>query len=131
LPIGILEPTLSGLFQYLPVGIITFLFRPFPYEAHNVLALIAALDGTMLLVLVLWRWRNLLAAIRSAWSKPLAAFCVTAFILITIALSFEANLGVIVRHRSMVLPFLFILLSVPANRRKTSVMPIRKRSEGG
>lgn len=116
LAIAIREPTLSGVIQYLPLGITTFLFRPFLNEARNLRELVAAFDATMLLVLVIWRWRNLLAAIRSALSKPFVAFCVTAFILITVALSFEANFGVIVRHRTMVLGFLLILLAHPRSQ---------------
>lgn len=38
------------------------------------------------------------------------------FLLFTGGLSFESNFGAIVRHRSMVLPFLFILISVPLGR---------------
>jgi len=116
LTIAIREPTLSGVLQYLPVGIMTFLFRPFLNEARNLRELVAALDTTMILVLAVWRWKYLLAAIRSALSKPFVAFCVTVFILITVALSFEANFGVIVRHRTMVLGFLFILLAYPRSQ---------------
>lgn len=116
LVIAIREPTLSGVLQYLPRGIMTFLFRPFLHEARNLREMIAAFDATMLLVLMIWRWRNLLAAMRSALSKPFAAFCVIAFILITVALSFEANFGVIVRHRTMALGFLLILLAHPRSQ---------------
>lgn len=125
LGIVIREPTLSALLQYLPLGIITFLFRPFLYEARKVIELIAAVDGTMLLVLVIWRWRHLLAAIRSVLSKPFVAFCSVAFILFTVTLSVEANLGVIVRHRSMVLAFLFILLAIPCSQMHYGGRPAR------
>jgi len=46
----------------------------------------------------------------------------TFFLLLTM-LSLEANFGVIVRHRTIVLPFLLILLAVPCNyKRRGSIL---------
>lgn len=120
LSIQIRDPSVSEVVRFIPMGVFTFLFRPLVFEAHNVVAFVAALDGTFLLLLVLWRWRHLVAAIRSALSNPLLGFCGVAFLLFVTGLSFEANFGVIVRHRTMVLPFLFILLAVPREGRKAA-----------
>lgn len=122
------RPTLSGFLQYLPGGMFTFLFRPFVFEAYHPLALIAALDGTIILVLVLWRWRYLVEAIRSALSKPFLVFCGVVFLLFTAVLSIDSNFGVIVRHRTMVIPFLLILLAVPLNRKRPGSVPVSSTS---
>lgn len=116
LAVQITGPSATQVVGFLPLAMFTFLFRPLVFEAHNVLALIAGLDGTLLLGLVLWRWRHGIRAVRSALSRPFIAFCGVAFLLLTAGLSFEANFGVIVRHRAMVLPFLFMLLSVPLQK---------------
>ena len=110
------ERSLGASLRSLPFAMFTFLFRPFIFEAHNALALAAALDSTLLLALVLWRCRHLWAGLRSAFTRPFPAYCVTALVLFTAGLSFEANFGVIVRHRAMVVPFLFMLLFGPARR---------------
>lgn len=107
------EGTITAVLQYLPGGMFTFLFRPFVFEAHNAVALMAAFDATLLLILVLWRWKHLLVALRSVLSRPFVGFCFGMFLLLTAALSFETNFGAIVRHRTMVIPFLFVLLAVP------------------
>jgi hypothetical protein len=112
--IGLRDPSLRGVLAFLPGGMFTFLFRPFIFEAHHALALAAGLESTFFLILMLWRYRSLVAAMRFLFSRPFFIFCVTAFFLLTATLSLEANFGVIVRHRTMVLPFLLILLSVPA-----------------
>jgi len=91
----------------------TFLFRPYIFEAHNSMALAAALESTLILILVLYRVKSLFAAIGCFFTRPFVAFCTITFLLLTAILSVEANFGVIVRHRSMVLPFLLILLAVP------------------
>jgi hypothetical protein len=125
LPIQIKDPSVSEVVRFLPGAMFTFLFRPLVFEAHNAVAFISALDGTLLLILAFWRWRYLRSAMRSAWSNPFLAFCGVAFLLLAVGLSFEANFGVIVRHRTMVLPFLFILMAVPLAREDSAGSRVR------
>ncbi len=113
LPVVMTDSTLSGVIKFLPQGIFTFLFRPLVFEAHNVLLFVASVDGSLLLFLVLWRRRHLIVAARRIASRPFLCFCWIAFLLLTVGLAFESNFGVIVRHRAMALPFLFLLLAVP------------------
>lgn len=107
------EPTASAALRYLPQGVFTFLFRPFVFEAHNKVALIAALDATLLMIVTLARLRWLARGLRESFRNPFLGFCAMAFLLLSVGLSFESNFGAIVRHRAMVVPFLFILLAVP------------------
>ena len=106
-------PTTLEALKYLPEALLTFLFRPHIFEAHNMLAMVAALDSTGLLLIVLWRFRHLLGVLRHIRTRPLVLFALLCFTLFTAGLSFEANFGAIVRHRIMVMPFLFMLLAVP------------------
>lgn len=129
LPVQIRDPSASQLVRFLPGAVFTFLFRPLVFEAHNLVAVLAALDGTLLLILVLWRWRYWLAAMGSALNDPFVAFCCVVFLLFTAGLSFEGNFGVIVRHRTMVLPFLFILMAVP-RRKEIRVFSGRPQGHG-
>jgi len=131
LAIGITEPSVWGFLEYLPIGIFTFLFRPLIFEAHHALALAAALESTFFLALVFWRFRNLVAAVKSVFSRPFVAFCAITFSLLTAMLSLESNFGVIVRHRTMVLPFLLILLAVPRkNKRSGQIAASPAKSNG-
>jgi len=82
LPVAIAGPSLGLALEYLPLGMFTFLFRPLIFEAHHALALAAALESTFFLILVLWRFKNLSAAVRSLFSRPFVAFCVVAFFLL-------------------------------------------------
>lgn len=122
---AVTRPSIREFYRFLPEGMFTFLFRPLVFEAHHALALAAALDGTFLLALVVWRRRNLVAAVRSTFRTPFIGFCWIIFILLTAMLGFERNLGVIVRHRSMVLPFLMILLAVPPTVRTNGRSPLK------
>lgn len=121
-----LPPRITGdspweLLAYLPEGIATFLFRPLPFDAHNTQALLASAEGTLILAIVVMRWRRLGHALRGVWSSPYLFFCVTYFFLGTIVLCFERNLGLIARHRIMTLPFLMIMLAVPLVKRAPRV----------
>jgi len=131
LALGITEASVGGVLGYIPFGMFTFLFRPLIFEAHNALALAAALESTFFLALVFWRFRNLVAAVKSVFSRPFVAFCAITFSLLTAMLSLESNFGVIVRHRTMVLPFLLILLAVPRkNKRSGQIAASPAKSNG-
>lgn len=107
------ESSTAEIVAFLPQAVLTFLFRPHIFEAKNALALAAAVDSSVLLVLVLVRLRHLQAAFRCGLRRPLVTLSLIAFALFSAGLSFESNFGAIVRHRAMVMPFLFILLAVP------------------
>lgn len=116
LGVQIAEPTVGGVLSYVPKGVFALFFRPFVFEAWNVLALAAALESTLLLVVVVWRLRRLLASARHAVREPFLAFCWIAGLLLAVVLSMGSNFGVMIRQRGMVLPFLFILLSIVPER---------------
>ena len=107
------DPSAGAVLTFLPQALLTFYFRPHLFEAHNALALMAAADSALLMIVILLRWRRLFSAVRSIASRPLVTFALVTFALLSAGLCFESNLGTIVRHRVMPLPFLFILLAVP------------------
>jgi hypothetical protein len=100
-----------------PEAVITVLFRPLPYEAHNTQALIASVETFLLLMFCLVRWRWIWAAVRNFRRRPYVAMALAytgAFIL---GFSSFANLGLLARQRVQLLPFLLVLLCVPSRRR--------------
>ena len=64
------DPTVGAAARYLPQALLTFYFRPHIFEAHNAIAVMAALDSTLLLMVMPWRWRNLVTAVRAAPRRP-------------------------------------------------------------
>ena len=116
------QASLGAILRYIPTGMFTFLFRPLIFEAHNALAFGAALESTFILVLVFWRRRSLIAAMNCFFSRPFIVFSSVTCVLLLVALSFESNFGVIVRHRTMVLPFLLILFAVPQKNKRSGRM---------
>lgn len=103
----------EAVFGSIPFGVFTLLFRPLPWEAHNILAVAAAAENMFLMGLILWRWRVLFASVRAAMSQPFVLYALVALLAGAITLSFNWNLGTLARHRTMILPYFLILLAGP------------------
>jgi hypothetical protein len=103
----------------LPVAIVTVNFRPFPWEAGGPLPAIAALEGLVLMALLVRRrslvWRGL-----ATWRRNGAVIlALLAWASFSVILSSLPNFGLLARQRTQVLPFLFMLLCmVPALSRR-------------
>lgn len=103
----------------IPLAFVNILLRPFPWEAHNVFALVSAIEITFFWVVAWRRRREVKLCLRYWRSDRLLRFALPFSILYVamIGLTF-GNLGIISRQRIVVFPFLFLLLeSVPAERR--------------
>ena len=94
----------------IPGAIIKVLFRPLIHEGTSPQVIISALEGTLLLLFVIWRlptvWRNR-RMIRVNPFLLLSFFYTGGFIL---AFSAILNLGILARQRVQVLPFFLALL---------------------
>ncbi|MEM7286933.1 MAG: hypothetical protein AAF480_11325 [Actinomycetota bacterium] len=105
--------TISSPLDY-PRAFITVLFRPFPFEATSISTIITAAEGTLLLgltALSLSRLARLPSAlVRNAYVAYASAFT----FMFCYVFAFIANFGILARQRAQVLPFLFILLALPA-----------------
>jgi hypothetical protein len=111
LPLAIAEPTPAGVLKFLPIGIFTLLFRPSLSEAHNALALASASENLLLLGMVVWRARRLGRSVVAVFRQPFLLYCVIALFATAAVLSISWNLGTMARHKTMVMPFVMMLLA--------------------
>jgi len=124
--IGIKEQSATAILLYLPLGIFRMFFHPHLLDAQNVLALLAAVENAALMVLFVLRRRSLLASARRALDDPFLAYCWIACVALSVIISIAPNFGVLMRQRTMVLPFLAILMAVPATLPKTRAVEPRQ-----
>jgi hypothetical protein len=101
---------------FLPKGMVTALFRPFPGEVNNAFGMLAGMENAgllMLLVLAVWRtrWRELSEPL-VAWSVTLIAIWAAAYAVVS-----YQNLGTAVRFRLQILPVLLLLLVYLSRKR--------------
>jgi hypothetical protein len=98
------------------LGIGTVLFRPFPFEAHNLQALVASLEGIFLLLLSLVRLPWAMAALRSWRRQPYVVFALAYVGMFVVAFSTVANFGLLARQRVQLLPMYLVLFSIPPRK---------------
>lgn len=116
----------------LPWATLTVLFRPLPFEAHNLLSLISSAEGTFLLGFTLYLvlkpgWRHHL---RQAARNRLVVMSLVYTLAFVIAFSSFGNFGILARQRTQVQPLLLIALALPASlptRRTPRLAPARAR----
>jgi hypothetical protein len=111
LPPVIEDPSLTSILKFLPIGIFTLLFRPFLWEAHNILAVVAGLENLVLIGLIVWRFPHLLRSLASIFREPFLLYCTLALLGTAAALSISWNLGTMARHKTMVMPYLMVLVA--------------------
>lgn len=94
----------------LPMKMFTYVFRPLPFEAHNVTALLASLDNVLLLGLLLYSSKYLRdRRLKFDPSNRLFMWAYVMGSLIILSLT-TANLGIAMRQKWMFLPMLIYLL---------------------
>ena len=92
----------------LPLRFFTYLFRPLPFEAHNIFAFFTSIENTVLLVLFLF---TVWAIFYKKATGPNYGFLWLYVIFATSTLApLTANLGIASRQKWMILPMLIYLL---------------------
>ncbi len=101
----------------------TVLFRPLPFEASEAQTLMAAFESAWLMSLVIIRYRWVWTAVRSMRRQPYVAY-LTAFLTGgIIVLTSVANFGILARQRTLLLPALLILVSIPPEQLRRARRP--------
>jgi len=114
----------AGMLRKAPLAVNVTLFRPYPWEANNIVMLLSALESLATLLLTLWVIYKVGPAKLLGYllAKPIISFC----LLFALAFSFAVgistyNFGSLVRYKIPMFPFylagLFILRYLAQTRR--------------
>ena len=104
--------------------IYTILFDPLPFNAHGTGQLVAALENSVIVVLILISLRNLRMTVRASFARPYVMMCTIYCILFIYAFAALGNLGLIARERTLLFPFFLVLLCIPRTpRHRTNGYP--------
>ena len=99
--------------EQLPQSLMTVLFRPFPFEVHNMQALLASLEGVLLMALVVTSLARLRRLPALLIRRPYLAFALVYVLAFAMAFANIKNFGILTRERVQVFPFVLVLLAVP------------------
>ncbi|ELR71249.1 hypothetical protein C900_02864 [Fulvivirga imtechensis AK7] len=117
--IGELDGTFQGMMNLAPQAIIVSLFRPFPWEANNVLMLLSSFESQLVLILtiyvIVFELRYLLVHFR----RSHIIFCFLFSITFAFAVGVSTfNFGTLVRYKIPLLPFYLAGLIMVLEERK-------------
>ena len=110
--IPVLEPTNAGLSRNMPGAFFITLFRPLPWESHNVLMMMSALENVLIMTLIIISVYFFFMGTKNQTTIPPIIYFSVFFVIITFCLVGLVTpiLGALVRYKVPSLPFLIILL---------------------
>jgi hypothetical protein len=107
-----LQATASSMVMNAPRALVAGLFRPFPWEASNVLQAVLAWENVGLLILAAFALTNLRKGLTSPHRMLLVSILLyTVLLCVFLALS-TPNYGTLARYRVGFLPFFVLLISI-------------------
>ncbi len=104
---------------YYPRDIYTVMFDPLPITAHGKSELLAGLENSVILVIILTSLRQLRCVPRVGRLRPYVLLCLVYSAIFMYAFAALGNLGLIYRERTLLLPFVLVLLSIPVSKRSS------------
>jgi hypothetical protein len=96
-----------------PRDIYEILLNPLPFNFHGKGELLAAAENTFILGLILLSLRQLRMVPRAAFARAYVIMCVVYSLFFIYAFAALSNLGLITRERTLLFPFLLVLLCIP------------------
>ncbi|MGB0112815.1 MAG: hypothetical protein WBP59_06310, partial [Ilumatobacteraceae bacterium] len=112
-----------------PYASIRTLTRPLPFEVRGSAQLFTSLELTLFLALCVASRRRLMNIPRLLINNAYVAFALTTLFLGGLAFTSFANLGILARQRSIVFPFLLLLVCLPPLPRRAPHEPERASPE--
>jgi len=106
-----LEPTWLSLAINSPWAVFSGLFRPFIWEASNVMQVMASLENLLILVLVIFSVRYIPLAIRSEYRLLILGILIYCVVLCAFLSISAPNFGTLARYRVGFLPFFILLIA--------------------
>ncbi|MEX2625711.1 MAG: hypothetical protein WD225_02445 [Ilumatobacteraceae bacterium] len=112
-------PSVSSPTEW-PYASVRTLTRPLLIEARGAGQLLSALEVTALLGVALISWRRVANLPRLVAATPYLTFAMTVLFFGSLAFTSFANLGVLTRQRTLLFPFLLLVLCVPTRAERAA-----------
>lgn len=112
--LGSYEPTFAGIMSKFPIAVMTGLFRPFIFEAKNIVMIMSGIENLLILFFSLYVfWQNPFFRIKNFNARPLVLFSLifALFFAFSVAVS-TSNFGALVRLRIPLMPFFLAALVI-------------------
>jgi hypothetical protein len=111
----------------LPLGVVTLLFRPFPFEATSAQSLFASLEGVLLIGLFIGSRRRLRNVFKMGRRYSYVVLSLVYSLIFIYVFSAVGNFAIVGRQRAQLFPFVFVLLALPAAEHVSRRVATRRR----
>jgi|TARA_B110000037_G_C17128248_1_gene509496 hypothetical protein len=111
--LGEYDETFSGVLLKVPSAIVVTLFRPYPWEVHNAVILLASIEslGVLLLTLIVFFGLGFFKVIKVLFDNPFILMCFVFSLFFAFAVGFTSyNFGALVRYKIPCLPMFIGML---------------------
>ena len=115
-------PSVSSPLNW-PYASLRTLTRPLPFEVQGIAQLASAAEMTALLGIYALSRKRIRNLPRLIVSNPYITFVVTTIFLVGLAYTSLANLGLLTRQKSLIMPFLLLLPCLPAREHRRPEQP--------
>jgi hypothetical protein len=112
-------------------GMVTVLLRPWPWEVDSAYQILASLESFFFAMLIVIRFSSVSYSLTRWRAAPFLLYAWVMLLLYSITFSSFANFGLLVRQRSLVLPALFVVLSIDPVLARRSAERERNHTEPG
>jgi hypothetical protein len=103
------SPGPQGFFH----DVFTVLLDPLGYNAHGNGERLASVENLVVLGVILSSWRQLRIVVRASFARPYVLLCGIYSLGFMYTFAALGNLGLITRERTLLFPFLLVVLSIP------------------
>lgn len=127
--LGEIEFTWLGILSKLPVSVNVALFRPYLFEVHNPVMLMAAIESTALMLMTIYVLlrTGIFRTFGIAMRHPEILFCLFFAISFAFAVGFTSyNFGALVRYKIPCLPFYVAALFMILHRHRQESLALQK-----
>jgi len=111
---------------YFPVDVYIVLFLPLPFQVASATQAIAALENLSILALIAYSWRSVVSVPRQLRESPFVVMCLIYAIGFLYLFAALGNVGLLARERTLLFPFLFVLLALPTAKRRDRPRRLRR-----
>lgn len=103
---------------WVPTGMVTVLVRPFPWETKNVQAMLQSFDGVLTGAVIFISLFRLYKYGGDFRSRSFLIYLLGTSIALMLVLGVLGNFGLLARQRTVVMPFVLMLLAIPGPPRR-------------
>ena len=106
--LGDLDGSIMSMIRLAPQALVVTLFRPFLWEAKNIMMLLSAIEALIFLILTsrLLLYPGLFKSFKILLKEPMLLFCLIYSVVLAVAVGLNSyNFGSLVRYKIQILPF--------------------------